>query len=142
MASEVELKIKVPNQTQYLALIGKIGEAVAREMCQVPQSKDFCGSDLNVVVTEAMANAIKHADATDPDIYVKIAINIKDNELLVSVYDSGAGFDLDSVPIPYFESASLDESGRGLFIIRSLMDSVVYKKVNGGNVLEMKKMLA
>lgn len=142
MASEVELKIKVPNQTQYLALIGKIGEAVAREMCQIPNSKEFCGNDLNVVVTEAMANAIKHANATDPDIHVTISININENELLVSVYDSGSGFDLESVPPPDFESAELKESGRGLSIIRSLMDSVVYKKVNGGNVLEMKKLLS
>ena len=142
MGSEIEIKIRVPNQTQFLSLVGRIGENVAREMCQLPDNKEFCANNLSVVVTEAVANAIKHANASDSDIYLTIGINISEKELFVRVYDSGTGFDLESIPTPDLDSGSLEESGRGLFIIRSLMDSVVYKKANGGNVLEMKKLLA
>jgi len=142
MDSEIEIQIKVPNQTRYLSLIGQIGEDVAREVCQLPDNKEFCANSLNVVMTEALANAIMHANAADPDMLVKISLNISDKELSVRVYDSGQGFDLNSIANPDFYSDNPDEAGRGIFLIRSLMDSVVYKKVNGGNVLEMKKLLA
>lgn len=142
MDNEIEIQIKVPNQTRYLAVIGQIGENLVKEICQLPDYKETCARDLNVVITEAMANAIKHADAAEPDMFVKISVSISDRELSVKVYDSGQGFDLDSIQDPDFNSGNLDESGRGIFVIRSLMDSVVYRKTNGWNVLEMKKSLA
>jgi serine/threonine-protein kinase RsbW len=96
---------------------------------------------LNVVLTEGMVNAIKHANAADPNKDVLIHISASDLEICIKVYDSGQGFDLATVPEPNFETDQLGEKGRGIFIIRSLMDSVEYKKTNGGNVLEMKKKL-
>lgn len=141
MDSEIEIQIKVPNQTRYLALIGQISENLINEICQLPDYKETCANDLNVVITEAMANAIKHANAAEPYMIVKISVSIFDKILSINIYDSGQGFDLDSIPNPDFSSGNLDESGRGIFVIRSLMDSVVYKKTNGWNVLEMKKLL-
>jgi serine/threonine-protein kinase RsbW len=141
MKNEIEIQIKVPNQTRYLSLIGRIGENMAREMCRLPDDKESFAENLNLVLTEAMANAIKHANADDPDTFVKICITISDKELSVKVYDSGQGFDLNAIPSPVLDSDCLDEKGRGIFIIRSLMDSVVYKKAKSGNVLEMRKVL-
>lgn len=114
---------------------------MAREICRLPDERDVFAYNLNVVLTEAMSNAIKHANAADPDKDVTIHISISDTELAILVYDSGQGFDLNSVPVPVFETDRLNETGRGIFIIRSLMDSVVYRKADGGNVLEMKKAL-
>ena len=96
---------------------------------------------LNMVLTEAVVNAIKHANAADPHKEVQIRISISDRELYIRVFDHGRGFDLNTVPPPPFNTAQIEEKGRGIFIIRSLMDSVVYKRAKGGNVLEMKKML-
>lgn len=141
MKNEIEIQIKVPNQTRYLRLIGNLGENMAREICRLPDERDVFAYNLNVVLTEAMSNAIKHANAADPDKDVTIHISISDTELAILVYDSGQGFDLNSVPVPVFETDRLNETGRGIFIIRSLMDSVVYRKADGGNVLEMKKAL-
>lgn len=142
MDNGIEIQIKVPNQTRYLRLIGQIGENLVKEICQLPDKNELCANIINVVATEAVVNAIKHANAADPDTFVKIIIKVSDKELSIKVYDSGQGFDLDTIPSPDINSGSLDESGRGIFIIKSLMDSVVYKKANGGNVLEMKKNLA
>jgi serine/threonine-protein kinase RsbW len=141
MENKLEIQIKVPNQTRYLSLIGRIGENMAREMCRLPDDKETFAHNLNVVLTEAMANAIKHANAADPDTFVKICITISDKDLSVKVYDSGQGFDLNAIPNPAESSDSLSDAGRGIFIIRSLMDSVAYRKSKGGNVLEMKKVL-
>jgi serine/threonine-protein kinase RsbW len=141
MKNEIEIKIRVPNQTRYLSLIGKIGENMVREVCCLQNNKVSFAHNLNVVLTEAMTNAIKHANAADPDKEVQIRISVTEKELDVRVYDSGQGFDLNSIPCPAFDSDCLNETGRGIFIIRSLMDSVVYRKLKCGNVLEMKKVL-
>ena len=141
MKNEIDIQIKVPNQTRYLSLIGNIGENMARDICQPSVNRDFFAHNLNVVLTEAMANAIRHASSADQDTDVQISIHITKDELSIKVYDNGQGFDLNSVPCPDLNSDCPSESGRGIFIIRSLMDSVVYRKANGGNVLEMKKLL-
>lgn len=141
MKNEIEIQIRVPNQTQYLRLIGNIGEYMARELCHEAANRDSIGNFLNVVLTEAMANAIKHANAADPDKEIRIRVKISEEVLKIKVYDDGQGFDLNSIPCPTFNSNCLKETGRGIFIIRSLMDSVVYKKTRHGNVLEMMKVL-
>ena len=141
MKNEIVIQIRVPNQTRYLSLIGRIGENMVKEICNLQNNKASFAHNLNVVLTEAMTNAIKHANTADPDKEVRIHISVTEKELDVKVYDSGQGFDLNSIPCPAFDSDCLNETGRGIFIIRSLMDSVVYRKTNNGNVLEMKKIL-
>ncbi len=140
MKNNIDIQITVPNQTRYLSLVGRIGENMARELDNVPGDRETLGHHINVVLTEALVNAIKHASASAPDNQVQIRINVRDKELVIRVYDNGQGFDLDLVPANGCPDP-LNERGRGIFIIRSLMDSVVYKKANGGNVLEMKKKL-
>ncbi|QEM68390.1 ATP-binding protein [Geobacter sp. FeAm09] len=141
MKNTIDIEIVVPNQTRYLSMIGKIGENVVRELDRFTGDREALAHHLNVVLTEAMVNAIKHANAADPSKEVLIRISASDQEICIKVYDSGQGFDLTSVPDPDFEVDQLGEKGRGIFIIRSLMDSVEYKRTNGGNVLEMKKSL-
>jgi serine/threonine-protein kinase RsbW len=141
MKNDITLEITVPNQTRYLSLIGKIGENVARELDRCECDRESLANEINIVLTEALVNAIKHANAADPNKEVLVRINVSDKELAIRVFDSGKGFDLNKVPSPCLNTDVLAEKGRGLFIIRSLMDSVVYKKANGGNVLEMKKSL-
>lgn len=142
MRNEIDIQIKVPNQTRYLSLIGKVGEDLARQLQEFSGNREELAHQLNVVLTEAMVNAIKHANADDPDKQVDVRITITDNELIIQVFDQGQGFDLSSVHDPDFDDLEhLEGSGRGVFIMRSLMDSVVYRKVCGGNVLEMRKRL-
>lgn len=141
MKSDIEIRLKVPSQTRYLRLIGKIGENMALEMERCPGNRKHFAQTLNLVLTEAVANAIKHANANDPEKEVTIRICISCSELAIKVYDSGKGFDLNSIPRLSQDTDLLDEKGRGLFIIRSLMDSVVYRKTGVMNVLEMKKAL-
>jgi serine/threonine-protein kinase RsbW len=86
-----------------------------------------------------MANAIRHANVDDPNKEVHIIITILGRILNIKVFDQGQGFDISSLPAPDFKG--LNEHGRGVFIIRSLMDQVSYRKSDCGNVLEMKKVL-
>src|SRR6266540_1349237 len=137
--SQIAVDIKVPNKTRYLSLIGKIGEDIANELDRFNGDRETLAYHLNLVLTEAMANAIKYANPTDPDTMVHIFINISMDKILIKVFDKGQGFDINSIATPNFEQ--LEDRGRGIFIIKSIMDSVNYKKLTCGNVLEMSKKL-
>ncbi len=135
----VEVDIKVPNQTQYLGLIGKIGEDIARTLEKYGGDRDELAYHINLVLTEAMTNAICHANENDPSKEVHVIININGPRLNIKVYDEGQGFDISSLPSPDFDGDS--DQGRGVYIIRSLMDEVHYRKSKNGHVLDMTKIL-
>jgi serine/threonine-protein kinase RsbW len=136
---DIHVDIVVPNKRRYLSLIGNIAEEVARALDNYEGDREALAYHLNVVLTEAMANAIDHSACSDEDQTVRVCIFIEEDDLCVRVYDHGQGFDIDLVPEPDLEE--LSERGRGLFLIRTLMDSVNYKRIEGGNVLEMHKRL-
>ncbi len=138
--NQIELQIRVPNQTRYLSLIGRLSEELAAQLQNHADDQDALANQINVVLTEALVNAIRHANANDPDEMVEIKISIADKELLLQVFDHGKGFDLDSASDTSLDTDDeLEDHGRGLYIMRSLMDSVSYYPVKGGNVLEMRK---
>ncbi len=139
MNERIEVDIKVPNQTRYLSLIGRIGEDIARTLKRYQGDREELAYHINLVLTEAMTNAIRHANEGDPDKEVHITITIEDRSLNIKVYDEGQGFDVCSIAPPDFKS--LEEHGRGIFIIRTIMDQVTYRKTNSGHVLEMTKTL-
>lgn len=139
MRENFEVDIRVPNQTRYLSLIGRIGEDIARTLKRFQGDPDELAYHINLVLTEAMANAIHHANESDPDKQVHITISLEDAELTIKVYDQGQGFDISTLPEPDFQG--LDDHGRGIFIIRSLMDEVQYCQYDHGYVLQMRKSL-
>lgn len=133
----MSVDIVVPNQTRYLRLIGNIAEQIAKELETETNDLDTLAYHLNLVLTEAVANAIEYGDNKSPGRAVKVCLSIENNDLRIRVYDHGQGFDISSVPNPDIEQ--LSERGRGIFFIKNLMDSVVYHKSEDGNVLEMRK---
>lgn len=137
----MNLDIQVPNQTRYLRLVGSVAELVAREIEVTADDREALAYHLNLVVTEAVTNAIQYGGSNEEAVNIRLLILYKNNDLCVRVYDHGAGFDLDSVPAPgdMELSEALIERGRGIFLIRSLMDSVTYRRTQCGNILEMKK---
>jgi serine/threonine-protein kinase RsbW len=138
--TQIELQIKVPNQTRYLSLIGRISEELAKQLQNYNGDREALANHINVVLTEALVNAIRHANGNDPDEEVEIRITVTDEELVLQVFDHGRGFNLENISSTAEDSQNeLEDHGRGLYIMRSLMDSVEYYPVEGGNVLEMRK---
>lgn len=139
MSEQFDFDIRVPNQTQYLGLIGKIGEDIAQTLKVYGGDRDELAYHINLVLTEALTNAICHANENDPSKEVRVVISLSGPHLNIKVYDQGQGFDISRLPTPDF--AGDREAGRGVYIIRSLMDTVTYRKAEGGHVLEMTKVL-
>lgn len=138
MTDRIAVDIKVPNQTRYLCLIGHIGENIAQTLRDYGGDREKLAFDLNLVLTEAMANAIQHANVGDPAKEVHIEISIISRRLIIRVFDFGTGFDVQQYIEPRHP---LDEHGRGIYLIHTIMDEISYKPTENGHVLEMVKNL-
>lgn len=134
----IAVDIKVPNQTRYLCLIGHIGENIARTLRNFGGDREKLAYDLNLVLTEAMANAIQHANEGDPAKEVHIEISIMDKQLFIKVFDFGQGFDIEQFIEPRHP---LEEHGRGIYLIYTVMDEISYQPTENGHVLQMSKKL-
>lgn len=134
--TDVNLEIVVPPHTRYLSLVGHIAEVLACAIDEYTGDRDTLAYHLNLVLTEALANAIEHAAPAEPKDTIRVNMRIEGDNLCIRVFDHGQGFDLEEVPAPDFDNPS--EEGRGVFLIRTLMDSVTYHRSPTENVLEMR----
>jgi len=94
--------------------------------------------ELEIAIHEALANAVIHGNHEDPKKQVHVACRCSmDGELLISVQDEGEGFDSRKVPDPTEVQRLLLPHGRGLHLMRALMDEVWFEE--NGTVLRMRK---
>ncbi len=138
-SSIIQVDVVIPTHTKYLDLIGSIGERIVKELDNYTGNREALAYQLNLVLTEATANVIKHAIDENHKDTVRISIHLFENTLNIKVYDHGQGFDLSRIPEPDFENPK--ETGMGLFFIRSVMDLVTYTRNEKENVLEIIKYL-
>jgi serine/threonine-protein kinase RsbW len=91
--------------------------------------------NIGIAIGEALANAIVHGNHCDPRKKVRISVALNENcDLLVSVKDSGSGFDPSVLPDPIVAENLLAKRGRGLFLIRHFMDQVEFNFDRGTEV--------
>ena len=84
-----------------------------------------CRLNVPVALTEALANAMLRGNLEDASKGVRFRATINERALVLEVEDEGAGFDLDECVIDPCRADNLSrEDGRGLFLMRSLMDRV------------------
>ncbi len=94
---------------------------------------------LLVVVTEAVNNAIIHGNRRNPSKKVVVTCERRGKVLIVKVKDEGKGFNPHTVPNPVHEDNLLRESGRGVFLMHQLMETVSFNE-NGNEVTMTMKM--
>jgi len=77
-------------------------------------------------LTEALTNAMLYGNARDPSKRVLVEVVFENGRLEARITDQGGGFDPSSIPDPTEPENILKPSGRGLFIMRQLLDEVSY----------------
>jgi serine/threonine-protein kinase RsbW len=83
-------------------------------------------NNLELAVAEASANSILHGNKCDINKEVTIIISISEDKIIISFQDEGEGFDPDAVPDPTKPENILRGSGRGIHIMKSLVDDLKY----------------
>ncbi len=85
-----------------------------------------------LAVTEATTNAIIHANKCDQSKMVTIDVKVNETKLVVKIKDEGEGFDPTDIPDPTEPENLLNESGRGVYLMRVYMDNVEYNLTPSG----------
>ena len=91
-----------------------------REEVHVPRM------NFRVGLTEAIANAMLYGNDHDPRKRVRVEVCMARGQLRVRVSDEGGGFDPALVPDPTRPENLEKECGRGLFLMRQLLDEVSF----------------
>lgn len=91
--------------------------------------------NLEMAVAEAAANSILHGNESDPTKNVEIKVSKSNDQLQISFKDEGKGFNPKDVPDPTIPENILKGSGRGLHIMKSLVDDVQYNFTDSGTEL-------
>ena len=96
---------------------------------------------ISMAVREGMINAVLHGNAYDSAKHVNLTFEQTGPELIVTIADEGKGFIPEEVPNPLAPENLLKESGRGIFLMRTFMDEVRFRKLNSGTEITLIKRL-
>ncbi|MCX5801734.1 MAG: ATP-binding protein [Candidatus Eisenbacteria bacterium] len=128
------IKLIIPGSLEFLRVVDRVSDTVA----------DYVGFDedeknaIAISVIEASTNAIQHGCGCSDAKHVILSYQIEENLLRVTVLDPGAGFDPSCVKCQ-LDEAAVESRGRGLAIIKSLMDEVVFEFEGGTSVTMVKR---
>jgi serine/threonine-protein kinase RsbW len=102
------------------------------------RGSDESNAEIDLALREALVNAIIHGKRNDPRKRVNVNCRCtRDGEVSITVEDEGNGFRSDTVSDPTLPENKLRTHGRGIYLIRTLMDEVHFEK--GGSVIHMRK---
>ena len=93
---------------------------------------------IEIAIFEALANAVIHGNRENRDKNVDVICRCSmDGEVLIIVRDQGTGFESSAVPDPTEPERLFLTAGRGLHLMRALMDEVSFEE--NGTVVRMRK---
>jgi serine/threonine-protein kinase RsbW len=133
-ASFVELRNTVP---AHVDIVSPFVDQLMRFISRFRRS-DESNAGIDLALREALVNAIVHGNQNDhrKQVYVKCRCTT-DGEVSITVEDEGNGFRSDTVSDPTLPENKLRTHGRGIYLIRMLMDEIHFEK--GGSVVHMRK---
>jgi len=81
-------------------------------------------ADIAISVTEVVVNAIIHGNKSILEKIVTVTVDKTKTAIVIVIVDQGEGFNPDDVDNPIDDANLLKEVGRGIFIVKSLMDDL------------------
>lgn len=87
-----------------------------------------------MALREALANAIKHGNQQNLGKRVHVELNVSGNTLEIRIRDEGEGFEPGAVGDPLAPENRMKTSGRGIFYMKTFMDDVRFRRVDGGGM--------
>ena len=131
----VRLDFLVPNDLSYVLGINYLVSLLLKEFSYPPAD---CRINIPLACDEALTNAIIHGNQSDPSKKVSLHIYISSSRFKIKIRDQGKGFDVDAVADPTRASNLMRPSGRGIHLMQSIMDKVVFSE--DGRSVELEKL--
>jgi serine/threonine-protein kinase RsbW len=130
MVKTASYEMVIPSDIQEVAKVEKFLKKIKRAL-DIDEERFY---KILVAVTEAVNNGIIHGNKRDAGKNVFITCHKEDTILTFSIRDEGPGFDNENLPDPLAEENLMRDHGRGVFLIRSLMEKVSYDNSKGSMV--------
>ncbi len=135
----MDKEIIIKNDIAELARLTEFVDLIGEE-CEL----DFALTmSLNLALEEAVSNIILYAYPQKMGDAISVKATHVNSSLLFTISDSGVEFDPTVVPEADITLSAEDRQigGLGIFLIRKIMDEVKYERIDGKNVLIVKKNL-
>jgi serine/threonine-protein kinase RsbW len=127
----LRMQLCLPRDARYVVLMRNVTDCILADL-QVPQE---ARSDMEVAISEACANAVKHANTVNE---YQVRIGIGSDHVEVEIADLGPGFE----PPELTDDGDPDtdmESGRGLYLIQALVDDLQFIRTEDENKVRLIK---
>ncbi|MCU0224778.1 MAG: ATP-binding protein [Acidobacteria bacterium] len=131
----IRISMSLPSRPEYLDLVQDVVVSVAR-LCGFAEDGQM---DIGLAMREGAVNAMKHGNKLDPRLPIEVEITGSIERITMTIRDRGTGFDPASVPDPTLPENILKSSGRGLFLIHTLVDEVRFHPRSPGTELVLVK---
>lgn len=131
---EIKVKLQLPRDALSVPVVRRV---LATSMHTLGVEA-HCVEDIGIALTEACTNVLDH---THGDEEYEVIAGIDDNVCTIVVVDTGRGFDAD--PLGHSEADPAAEEGRGIQLIRALVDRVQFQsRPESGMIVHLEKTLA
>jgi serine/threonine-protein kinase RsbW len=127
--------LKIPSDIKYI----KETSSGILKWLEPRKLDDSALFDIRLCAEEMIRNAITHGNNSDSSLKVMIGYWLEGDRLIIEVEDEGIGFDPGKVPDPTIEKNIMKGGGRGVFLVRKLMDKIEFN--DKGNKVRLTKYL-
>ena len=131
--TEQVIHLDLPSSMQHVYLLDTIILEILKEM----EFDEETSEQVSLAVIEAGTNAIKHGNKEDLNKSAHFKFIVHPDKLTIIVQDEGKGFKREEVPDPLDPANLLKSSGRGILLMETCMDSVIYEQ--SGTIVKMVK---
>lgn len=124
MAESRSLELTLESKTDSVDAVELIVQGMARQAGHEEDAVDHLG----MAVRESMANAVTHGNGYSRNKSVHFSVQQTDGQLTIKIRDEGEGFDPEDIPDPTAQENLLKASGRGLLLMRALVDEFTVQR--------------
>ena len=130
-------EIRIKNQVKELEHVARFVEEIGEELGLDMEMQ----MNLNLVMEEMVSNVIFYAYPRETDATIELMAESDGKELTFVLSDQGRAFDptLKEDADMDINPAERDLGGMGIFIVKNIMNQVTYQRLEGKNLLTMKK---
>jgi serine/threonine-protein kinase RsbW len=130
----IQMQLSLPSETAVISpFVDKLMLFITKSRC-APGNE----TDIEIALREALANAVIHGNHEDPRKQVHVSCRCEaEEEVSIVVRDEGRGFDDRVVPDPTAPGAIESSHGRGIYLMKALMDEVRFEQ--SGAVVHMRQ---
>lgn len=128
---EIKFTLQLPRDALSVPVVRRVLNSSMRTL---GVSED-CLTDIEIALTEACTNVLDHAAMGDE---YEVVAGLDDSMCVIDVVDTGKGFDADK--LGHAEADPTSEAGRGIQLIRALVDRVHFRsRPEAGMIVHLEK---